>query len=84
MLMGAVHFVLPVPRLWETHVEGLDPPVAAIAGGMAVCWGLGTTSAVLLPFPDPAAWWPLPVPAVVGLLHLHLPDRWRRTRGGPR
>lgn len=118
VLMGAVHFVLPVLYPWETHVEGLYPPVrwalfattvffgvllvfggllvvavartpelsgrfvAAIVGGMAVFWVLGTIYEVLVPFPDPAARWPLPVfSAVVALLHLA--GLWRRTRGGP-
>lgn len=117
--MGAVHFVLPVLYPWETHVEGLYPPVrwalfattvffgvllvfggllvvavararelsdrfaVAIVGGMAAFWVLGTIYEVLVPFPDPAARWPLPVfSALVALLHLV--GLWQRLRRPPR
>ncbi len=57
--------------------------VAAILGGMAAFWVLATIDEVLVPFPDPAARWPLPVfSALVAVLHLG--GLWLRSRGRPR
>jgi hypothetical protein len=51
----------------------------AIVGGMAAFWVLGTLYEVLVPFPDPAARWPLPIFSAA-LAVLHLGGLWLRGR----